>query len=153
MIELLLGIVLGVITLFLIKKGIQESEEQQQAAGSVVAAAQQEIKTAPVLLLEPAEPFNGNVSFLKSFGIQSQYLADIKVFKGANQLVEQLPPKIKRCLEVCYQEGGCRGPEIPGLLCRNEPLEQGKALYFALLKYSDNTEPEIVCFVDKVRSL
>lgn len=150
MLELIVGLFLGVATFFLIKKGIESSAKEELALEQAQAAAKEEIKAVPVLTIENTESFRGPRGFVKSFGIQPSYVADLKFFKGENQLLEQLPAKVRRCLEISYKEGSCRGPEVPGILCRNEPLEAGKALYFALMDYGKNNI-EVVCFVDKVR--
>ncbi len=113
------------------------------------APAQEPARVIRVLNIEGTQAFSGAPGFIRSFGLNPQELRDLKFVAGPATL-EALAPRVQGCLQQCYVDGNTRGPEVPGLLHRQEALPEGQGLYFALLE-RPGAPPKVVTFVDKLR--
>lgn len=126
--------------------GFHMARQRAAAASAPPAAA------APAMVwritLEGATPVPGSRAFVKAFGLTPSSVVDLAHYPGP-VAYEELPPQARQCLQDLYAEGACRGPEVPGLLFRNEAVAAGRALYFALCSRSPE-DRQLVTFIGKV---
>ncbi len=125
-------------------------KDRQAAQAAKPAPAAQGASAVRVLNIEGAEKFEGARGFLSQFGLNPSDVRDLKVFSGPAKL-EALPPRVRGCLSACFEKGDSRGPGVPGLLHRNEPLAPNQSVYFALVERK-GSEARIVAFVDNRRA-
>lgn len=152
MLETIIILVAGI---WLFTKFSEKNKRTSSASArpAVAAAAANSGGPAPVirvLNIEGAAPYSGAVDFLRSFGLNPKDVRDVRFVAGPATL-DALSDRARGCLKQCYEEGNSRGPEVPGLLCRNEGLQEGQGVYFALIE-KPGVGPRIVTFVDKLRA-
>ena len=98
------------------------------------------------LNLEGVTTLSGSRALVARAGVSPRFVTDLGYLAGPTTLAE-LPKKVRSCLADCHQAGQARGPGVPGILFRNEPLVAGQALYFAVCGWPDGSQ-ELVVFVD-----
>jgi len=153
MLETIIILVAGIwlFTKFAEKNKRTPSASARPAAAAVSAAnSGQAAPVIRVLNIEGAAPYRGAVDFLRSFGLNPKEVRDVRFVAGPATL-EAMSDRARGCLKQCYEEGNSRGPEVPGLLRRNEGLQEGQGVYFALIE-KPGVGPRIVTFVDKLRA-
>jgi hypothetical protein len=93
---------------------------------------------------------NSHRGFVRGFGIRSDQLIDL-VFYAAPGNIESYPEDVRGCLAAQYADGLAFGVEAMQLVHHSGELLNGQALYFALVSTGQESMPEVVAFVDKVR--
>ena len=152
MLELIL--ILAVVV-YLVSK--LDAHHFEQARGETPAPAGRAAAGAPAELARPRlrlsiegtqRPLLRSTGFVKGFGVNPLALQDLRVFTHFGSL-EQFPTTIVSMLRDLYEKGTAVGAEITALLFHGRGLQEGEAVYFALVDAAP--EPRIVAFVDKLR--
>ena len=87
--------------------------------------------------------------FIKGFGMNPQHVHDIRIYACFGSL-EQFPRAVANVLLDLYERGSAVGTDIMALLFHGRDLQEGEAVYFALVEA--RPEPRVVAFVDKLRA-
>ncbi len=93
-------------------------------------------------------PRIADLKFLRSFGVNPRALADLRIYAQFGCLA-QFPDALRKLLEELHGSGCAVGSKMMELMHHSRPLNQGEAIYFALVERG--REAEIVAFVDRVR--
>ena len=108
-------------------------------------------KSRRVLDIEGTHAWVGDTSFLRGFGINPRFIADMRVWNaGDKDTLESAPPRVRACLKDTYYGGQSRGLESADAVTRSTSLK-GKALYFVLYQPVPSVEGVLVSFVDRAR--
>jgi hypothetical protein len=86
--------------------------------------------------------------FVSAFGIDVRALRDIRVYERGGDL-ESFPPRLVQLLHFLHRHGCVNGTEAVALLFHGRALNEGEALYFALVDLPP--EPRVVAFIDRWR--
>jgi len=88
--------------------------------------------------------------FVSAFGLQKNKLIDLVHYakKGA---MDSFPEDVQGCLRSCYSAGHALGLETRELVRGTGLLQEGYALYFALIDQGLLVQPQITAFVGKTR--
>ncbi len=86
--------------------------------------------------------------FVSAFGIDVRALRDIRVYERGGDL-ESFPPRLVQLLHFLHRHGCVNGSETVALLFHGRALNEGEALYFALVDVPP--EPRVVAFIDRRR--
>ena len=90
----------------------------------------------------------GPMKFVAAFGIDLHTLRDLRVYARGGDLAS-FPPALAALLRALHRNGCVSGAEAVAVLFHGRPLEDGEALYFALVDLPP--EPRVVAFVDRRR--
>ncbi|KWU17879.1 hypothetical protein [Burkholderia cenocepacia] len=88
-----------------------------------------------------------SLGFLKGYAVRPEFVTDVVRYAKAGSL-DSFPQAVQHAIRVLFNDGALKGTEIVGILFRNEPLEDGQAVYFAMV--NPPKQPAFaVGFVDK----
>jgi hypothetical protein len=117
------------------------------------------------VLVEPANPREKRLfiegvhsvpvahrSFVRGFGIRNDQLIDLAFYATPGD-IKSFPEQVRGCLTDQYADGRAFGIEAMQLVRQSGVLLAGQALYFALVMTGQESMPEVVAFVDKVRHI
>jgi hypothetical protein len=93
-------------------------------------------------------PGIANFKFVKGFGVNPQQVADLRTFSHFGRF-EQFPAAIRSLIAELHEAGCAVGPTIMEMLFHGRGLQEGEAVYFALVE--GRQEPHVVAFVDQLR--
>lgn len=152
MFELIL--ILAVVVYLISKLDAQHFEQARGESKGHAATAHASARPAPPrptlrLSIEGTQrPLLRSTGFVKGFGVNPLALQDLRVYSHFGSL-EQFPGSIVSTLRDLYERGTAVGAEMAALLFHGRGLQEGEAVYFALVDAAP--EPRIVAFVDKLR--
>ena len=103
----------------------------------------------PRLAIEGTQrPLIRDKKFVKGFGVNPLAVQDLRVYACMGRL-EEFPASVRSFLHELHDTGCALGTGIMELLFHGRPLDEGEAVYFALVQ--SGAEPRIVTFVDRLR--
>ncbi|MCC6608184.1 MAG: hypothetical protein IT515_00725 [Burkholderiales bacterium] len=151
MLEILL--ILGVMVYVVWKLESQHFERARSSLDVAAAEARPRIASAapsrPRLAIEGTQaPLIRDRKFVTGFGVNPAALRDLRVYAGMGGL-EQFPASLRGFIQDLHDSGSAVGTGIMELLFHGRALDEGEAVYFALIESAG--EPRVVTFVDRLR--
>lgn len=151
MLEILL--ILGVMVYVVWKLESQHFERARSTWGIASADARPRAQPAaparPRLAIEGTQrPLIRDKKFVKGFGVNPIAVQDLRIYARMGGF-EQFPASLRSFIRDLHDSGSAVGTGIMELLFHGRPLDQGEAVYFALV--ASGGEPRVVTFVDRLR--
>lgn len=151
MLEILL--ILGVMVYIVWKLESHHFERARSTWGTAVAEPEQPAAPSappkPRLAIEGTQrPLIRDKKFVKGFGVNPVAVHDLRVYACMGRF-EQFPETVRAFIADLHAAGCAVGTGIMELMFHGRPLDEGEAVYFALVEAGD--EPRVVTFVDRLR--
>jgi hypothetical protein len=103
----------------------------------------------PRLAIEGTQrPLIRDKKFVKGFGVNPIALQDLRIYACMGRF-DQFPASLRTFIQDLHDSGSAVGTGIMELLFHGRPLDEGEAVYFALVE--SGGEPRVVTFVDRLR--
>jgi len=97
-----------------------------------------------------AVPRDSRFAFVTAFGLNPRALKELHIYASAGTL-DEFPSRVKELLKRLYANGYAVGEEIMALLHHGRPLEEGEAIYVAVVRDQGTNAQRTVAFLDRYR--